>query len=179
MRRGLSRARAEQQPYSILNRAIEREVLPICQRFGMGVTAWSPLAKGMLTGKYRKGQKRPDTLRAKYFPKMMSDERSLDVVEQLLSVAETAGLSLTHMALAFVVAHPAMVSAIIGPRTMEQFDDLLAGAGVKLDDVTLDRIDEIAPPAVDIAPLEGAAYVPPAIREVMLRRRPMSERAAA
>lgn len=178
-RRGLSRFRAEQQPYSILNRGVERDVLPTCQRFGMGVSAWSPLAKGMLTGKYRKGQKTPETLRAKYFPKLMSDERSLEVVEQLLPVAESAGLSLTHMALAFVVAHPSMVSAIIGPRTMDQFDDLLAGAGVKLDDATLDRIDEIVPPGVDVSPLEGSAYVPPAIKEVMLRRRPMNERAAS
>lgn len=150
-RRGLSRARAEQQPYSILNRAIEREVLPICQRFGMGVSAWSPLAKGMLTGKYRKGQTTPQTLRAKYFPKLMSDERSLDVVEQLIPVAESAGLSLTHMAVAFVVAHPAIAAAVIGPRTMEQFDDLLAGAGLRLDDATLDRIDEIVP-RVSISP---------------------------
>jgi aryl-alcohol dehydrogenase-like predicted oxidoreductase len=88
-RRGLSRFRGEQQPYSILNRAIEREVLPACLRFGMGVTAWSPLAKGMLTGKYRKGQKTPETLRAKYFPKLMSDAHSLDVVEQLIPVAES------------------------------------------------------------------------------------------
>lgn len=178
-RRGLSRFRAEQQPYSILNRGVERDVLPTCQRFGIGVSAWSPLAKGMLTGKYRKGQKTPETLRAKYFPKLMSDERSLEVVEQLLPVAERAGLSLTHMALAFVVAHPSMVSAIIGPRTMDQFDDLLAGAGVKLDDATLDCIDEIVPPGGDVAPLEESAYLPPAIKEVMLRRRPTNERAAS
>lgn len=178
-RRGFLRFRAEQQPYSILNRAIEREVLPVCQRYGMGVTAWSPLAKGLLTGKYRKGQKAPDSLRAKYFPKMMSDERSLDIVEQLIPIAESVGISLTHMALAFVVAHPAITSAIIGPRTMGQFDDLLAGTKVKLDDATLDRIDEIVPPATDIAPLEGSAYVPPAIRELTLRRRPVSERAVA
>jgi aryl-alcohol dehydrogenase-like predicted oxidoreductase len=178
-RRGLARFRAEQPPYSILNRAIEREVLPTCQRYGMGVSAWSPLAKGMLTGKYRKGEKQPDTLRAKYFPKLMSDERSLDTVEQLLPVAASAGLTLTHMALAFVVAHPAVTSAILGPRTMEQFDDLLAGAQVKLDDATLDRIDEIVPPSTDIARLEGSAYVPPAVKQIEMRRRPLSERSAA
>ena len=178
-RRGLLPVRAEQQPYSILNRSIEREVLPVSERFGMGVSVWSPLAKGLLTGKYRKGRNQPDTLRAKYFPKMMSDERSLDVIEQLIPAAESVGLSLTHMAIAFVLAHPLITSAIIGPRTMEQFDDLLAGAGVKLDDATLDRIDEIVPPAVDIAPLETSAYIPPAIKEVALRRRPVSERSAA
>ena len=178
-RRGLARFRVEQQPYSILNRAIEREVLPACQRYGMGVSAWSPLAKGMLTGKYRKGQQPPDTLRAKYFPKLMADERSLDVVEMLVALAQSAGLSLTHMALAFVVAHPAVACAIIGPRTTEQLDDLLSGAEVALDDALLDRIDEIVPPGIDVAPLEGAAYSPPAIVQVELRRLRVAERAAA
>ena len=110
---------------------------------------------------------------------MLSDERNLDVVEHLIPVAESAGLSLTHMALAFVLAHPGIVSAVIGPRTMEQLDDLLAGVDVKLDDPTLDQIDEIAAPGADIASLEGAAYVPPAIRQVQLRRRPANERTAA
>jgi len=178
-RRGLARCRIEQQPYSILNRGIEREVLPICQQYGMGVSAWSPLAKGLLTGKHRKGQPQPDTLRAKYFPKLMSDAHSLEIIEQLVPLAQDAGLSLTHMAVAFVLAHPAITSAIIGPRTMEQFDDLVAGAGVSLDDALLDRIDAIVPPGADIAPLEGSAYTPPAIKTVELRRRPVAERAAA
>lgn len=178
-RRGLARFRIEQQPYSILNRGIEGGVLPTCQQYGMGVSAWSPLAKGMLTGKYRKGQPQPDTLRAKYFPKMMSDARSLDVVEQLIPLARGAGLSLTHLAIAFVLAHPGITAAIIGPRTMEQFDDLLAGVGVTLDDALLDQIDMIVPPGSDIAPLEGSAYVPPAIKKAELRRRPIAERAAA
>jgi aryl-alcohol dehydrogenase (NADP+) len=178
-RRGLARFRTEQPPYSILNRSIERDVLPACQRYGMGVMAWSPLAKGMLTGKYRKGEPRPDTLRARYFPKAMSDEGSLDRVEQLLPLAHDAGMSLIHMALAFVVAHPALTSAIIGPRTMEQLDGLLDGAEVALTDELLDRIDEIVPPGVDVAPLEGAAYAPPWITQASLRRRPIVERAAA
>jgi aryl-alcohol dehydrogenase (NADP+) len=92
----------------MLNRGIEREVLATCQRYGMGVSAWSPLAKGMLTGKYSKGQEQPKTLRAKHFPKMMSDKRSLDIVEQLITLAQSAGLPLTHMALAFAIAHPAL-----------------------------------------------------------------------
>jgi aryl-alcohol dehydrogenase (NADP+) len=178
-RRGLARIRIEQQPYSILNREIERAILPTCQRYGMGVSAWSPLSKGMLTGKYRKGQPTPDTLRAKYFPKLMSDAHCLEVVEQLIALAQDARLSLTHMAMAFVLSHPGITSAILGPRTMEQFDDLLAGAGVTLDDALLDRIDEIVPPGTDIAPLEGSAYNPPAIRLTELRRRPMAERVAA
>jgi aryl-alcohol dehydrogenase (NADP+) len=178
-RRGLARFRTEQPPYSLLNRSIEREVLPVCQRYGMGVMAWSPLAKGMLTGRYRKGEPTPDTLRARFLPRAMSDEGSLGRVEQLIPLAESAGLSLMHMALAFVVAHPALTSAIIGPRTMEQLDGLLAGAGVALSDEMLDRIDEIVPPGVDVAPLEGAAYSPPSIAQPALRRRPIAERAAA
>lgn len=178
-RRGLARFRVEQQPYSILNRGIESAILPACQRYGMGVSAWSPLAKGMLTGKYRKGRPAPDSLRAKYFPKLMSDAHSLEVVERLMPLAQDAGMSLTHMALAFAISHPGITSVIIGPRTMEQFDDLLSGAGATLDDATLDRIDEIVPPGVDIAPLEGSAYVPPAIRLTELRRRPKVERVAA
>jgi aryl-alcohol dehydrogenase-like predicted oxidoreductase len=137
----------------------------------MGVAAWSPLAKGLLTGKYRKGQQQPDSLRAKYFPKMMSDERSLAVVEQLIAVAQSAGLSLTHMALSFVITHPAVTSAI-----MEQLDDLLACAEATLSDELLDQIDRIVPPGVDVAPLEGSAYTPPAISQISLRRRPVAER---
>lgn len=178
-RRGLARFRTEQPPYSILNRSIEREVLPTCQKYGMGVMVWSPLAKGMLTGRYRKGQKQPDTLRAKYLPKVMSDEGSLDAVEQLIPLAAQAGLPLTHLALAFVMAHPGVTSAIIGPRTMPHLDDLLAGAEVTLDNALLDQIDEIAPPGTDVAPLGGAAYVPPAIKQTELRRRPAAERSAA
>jgi aryl-alcohol dehydrogenase-like predicted oxidoreductase len=105
-RRGLARFRTEQPPYSIVDRGIEYDMLPTCERYGMGVLVWSPLSKGMLTGRYRKGQPLPDSIRVKYLPKQMSDARSLDAVEQLIPLAEEAGLSLTHMALAFVMAHP-------------------------------------------------------------------------
>ena len=178
-RRALARFRTEQPPYSILNRGIEREVLPACQRYGMGVMAWSPLAKGMLTGKYRKGAEQPDTLRAKFFPKAMSDQGSLDAVERLIPLAEGAGMSLMQMALAFVVSHPAVTCAIIGPRTLAQLDGLLAGAQVTLDDELLDGIDRIVPPGTDVALLEGAAYLPPSITQSTQRRRPLAERAAA
>ncbi|WP_447730984.1 aldo/keto reductase [Pseudoxanthomonas suwonensis] len=178
-RRGLARFHTEQPPYSILNRAIEREVLPTCQRYGMGVMAWSPLAKGMLTGKYRKGRETPDSLRVKFFPGAMTDDASLEAVERLLPLAAGAGMSLTHMALAFVVSHPAVTAAIIGPRTMEQLEDLLAGASVTLDDALLDAIDAVVPPGADIAPLERAAYVPPSLAETALRRRPPAGRIVA
>jgi len=108
----------------------------------------------------------------------MSDELRLDAVEQLIPLAEQAGLSLTHMAMAFTIAHPGVTSAIIGPRTMQHLDDLVAGAEVVLDDEVMDAIDEIVPPGTDVGPLE-AAYNPPAVTQAGLRRRPTAERAAA
>jgi len=169
--RGLARFRTEQPPYSILNRSIEQEVLPICEKYGMGALVWSPLAKGMLTGRYRKGQSLPESLRVKVFPRQMSDERNLEAVERLIPIAEEAGISLTHMALAFVMAHPGVTSAILGPRTMQQLDDLLAGAEVALSDEILDRIDEVVAPGTDAGPM-GALYSPPAVTQASLRRRP-------
>ena len=103
--------------------------------------------------------------------------RALDTIEQLVPLAAEAGLSLTHLALAFVMAHPGVTSAIIGPRTMEHLDDQLAGAEVTLDDRILDRIDAIVPPGTD-AGLLVANYKPPAIAKADLRRRPAAERAA-
>lgn len=177
-RRGLARFRAEQPPYSILNRGVEREVLPICERYGMGVMVWSPLAMGLLTGRYRMGRPLPDSARARFFPRQMSDPRSLETVERLVGLADEAGLPLAHMAMAFVMAHPGVTSAILGPRTMAHLDDLLAGAEARLSDDVLNRIDEIAPPGGDIG-LNAAAYHPPAILKAELRRRAVAERAAA
>jgi aryl-alcohol dehydrogenase (NADP+) len=177
-RRALARFRVEQPPYSILSRGIEREVLPVCQRYGMGVMVWSPLAKGMLTGRYRKGQSLPDSLRVRVMRKQMSDEHRLDAVEQLIVVAQEAGMPLTHLAMAFAVAHPGVTSAILGPRTMEQLDDLLAGAEVVLSDEVLDAIDRIVPPGTDVG-IDAANYVPPALSQTSLRRRLASERAAS
>ena len=165
-------------PYSILNRSTEREVLPICQTYGMGALVWSPLAKGMLTGRYRRGQPLPDSLRVKAFPVQMADDRKLDAVERLIPIAESAGLSLTHMAMAFVMAHPGVTSAILGPRTMQQLEDLLAGADIALSDEILDQIDEVVAPGADSGPM-GAVYAPPAVTQASLRRRPAAERRAS
>ncbi|WP_033341103.1 aldo/keto reductase [Catenuloplanes japonicus] len=170
-RRGLERFRSEQPQYSILDRAVEREVLPVCRRYGMGVLAWSPLAGGLLTGRYRKGHT-PDanSPRMHWVPKHMTDARKLDAVERLIPLAAAAGLPLAHLALAFTVTHPAVTSAIIGPRTMAQLDDLLAGADTVLGGDLLDRIDEIVPPGTEIAPMD-VAYRPPALVRPELRRR--------
>ncbi|HMD95043.1 MAG TPA: aldo/keto reductase, partial [Trebonia sp.] len=176
-RRGLERFRTEQPPYSILTRSIEREVLPVCERYGMGTLVWSPLGGGLLTGRIRKGQQ-TDSHRASFGFRHLSDEHRRDAVEQLIPLAQKAGLSLTHLAMAFAIAHPGVTSAIIGPRTMEHLDDLLADAEITLDDEILDRIDEIVPPGTDVGALD-MVYVPPAISSMSLRRRPAGERTAA
>ena len=175
-RRGLERFRTDQPPYSILSRGIEREVLPIAQRYGMGILVWGPLGQGMLTGRVRKGEQ--TDLRRAGLLKAFSDERRIDAVEQIVPLAEKAGLPMTHLALAFAIAHPSVTSAIIGPHTMEQLDDLLASADVTLTDEILDQIDEIVPPGTDVGPLDQA-YLPPALLDPSLRRRPAGERAAA
>jgi aryl-alcohol dehydrogenase-like predicted oxidoreductase len=175
-RRGLERFRTEQPAYSILNRGIETEVLPVAERYGMGILVWSPLAQGLLTGRVRKGQP-TDLRRAKLF-KHMSDEHRIDTVERIVPIAEEAGIKLTHLAMAFAIAHPGVTSAIIGPRTMEQLDDLLAGAELILSDELLDEIDAIVPPGIDVGRLD-MAYNPPAIKIASLRRRPIDNRAAA
>ncbi|MFC7641016.1 aldo/keto reductase [Streptosporangium lutulentum] len=123
-RRGLIRLRTEQPPYSILNRGIEREVLPVVQEYGMGSLVWSPLAGGLLTGRYRKNRQNTTPIPVR----LQAPERRapLDAVEQLVPLAQDAGIPLTHLAMAFAIAHPGVTSAIIGPRTMEHLDDLLA-----------------------------------------------------
>jgi aryl-alcohol dehydrogenase-like predicted oxidoreductase len=175
-RRGLERFRTDQPPYSILSRGIEREVLPIAQRYGMGILVWGPLGQGMLTGRVRKGQQ--TDLRRAGLLKALNDERRIDAVEQLIPLAGKAGLPMTHLALAFAIAHPGVTSAIIGPHTTEQLDDLLASADITLTDDILDQIDEIVPPGTDVGTLDQA-YLPPALQNLSLRRRPVSERTAA
>jgi aryl-alcohol dehydrogenase-like predicted oxidoreductase len=177
-RRGLQRPRTEQPTYSILNRGIEREILPTCLRYGIGTLVWSPLAMGLLTGRYRKDMPTPRNPRMNWVPRHLTDERKLDAVEQLLPLAKEAGLSLTHLAMAFAITHPGVTSAIIGPRTMEHLDDLLAGAALTLDDALLDRIDQIVPPGTDLGRID-VSHTPPAIARPVLRRRSADERAAA
>ncbi|QQQ78776.1 aldo/keto reductase [Saccharothrix sp. 6-C] len=174
-RRGLARFRTEQPPYSILDRRIENEVLPVCERYGMGTLVWSPLAQGLLTGRFRQGAG-AESRRARFTH--MTDERRHEAVERLVPVAEDAGLSLTHLAMAFAIAHPGVTSAIIGPRTEEQLDDLLAGADVVLDDAVLDRIDAVVPPGTGVGALD-MDYRTPAVQQPRLRRRLLEERAAA
>jgi aryl-alcohol dehydrogenase-like predicted oxidoreductase len=157
-RRGHGRFRTEQPPYSMLTRAIEYDVLPTCQRHGMGVMAYSPLAGGWLSGKYRKGQEvsGPGSVaRLRRFPGAYdaaspANTAKLDAADALGALADEAGITLIQMATAFVTRHPAVTSAIIGPRTMEHLDGYLAADGIELSTDVLDRIDQIVPPGVTI-----------------------------
>lgn len=174
--RGFERFRVEQPHYSLLDRSIENEVLPVAQRYGMGTIIWSPLASGMLTGRVRRGQE--SDLRRTHLFAALRDERRIDAVEQLVALAEEVGLPLAHLALAFVVAHPGVTAALIGPRTMDQLEDLLAAADVALSDDVLDRIDAIVPPGTGVGRMDQE-YRTPAILSAALRRRPAAERSAA
>jgi len=156
-RNGLSRFRTEQPPYSIFVRQIELDVLPVAQRLGMGVLVWSPLCRGWLTGRYRREafDRSPEARAARVGGRGMGwqfDEsrpeiqRKLDLVEELAKLAAEAGVTMTHMAIAFALEHPGVTSAIIGPRTPEQLTDLLSGADVRLERPILDAIDELVAP---------------------------------
>jgi aryl-alcohol dehydrogenase (NADP+) len=192
-RRGHVHFRCNQPPYSIFVRGVERDVLGTCQRRGMGVICWSPLNSGWLTGRYRRGVEpgvSPRTLipinrvrdetesgfgkpRPSYGVldySLPPNQRKLDLVEDLLKLASDAGVSMVHMAIAFVLAHPALTSAIIGPRTMEQLVDQLPAVDVRLGDDVLDRIDALVPPGTDVA-LSDAGYMPPEIIDARRRRR--------
>jgi len=175
-RRGLERFRVEQPHYSLLDRSIEREVLPAAQRYGMGTVIWSPLSSGMLTGRVRRGQE-SDLRRTQLFA-ALRDERRIDAVEEFAALAERVGLPLTHMALAVVIAHPGVTAALLGPRTPEQLDDLLGAADVELTDDVLDAIDAIVAPGTGVGRMDQEYSTPP-ILDATLRRRPASHRAAA
>jgi aryl-alcohol dehydrogenase-like predicted oxidoreductase len=158
--RGRERFVCEQPPYSMLVRGVENDVLPTCRRYGMGVIPWGPLAGGWLSGRWRKGQEPPQSSRADRIPgrydlSIAGNQRKLDATEQLARLAEETGLSLIHLGLAFVINHPAVTAAIIGPRTMEHLESQLGAADVTLDPAVLDRIDEIVPPGVNVNPADG------------------------
>jgi aryl-alcohol dehydrogenase-like predicted oxidoreductase len=175
-RRGRERFLCEQPPYSMLVRGIEAEVLPACQRYGMGVISWSPLAGGWLSGRWRKGtgeisSTRASRLPARYDLSLPGNQAKLDATEALAQLAEAHGISLVHLAIAFVLRHPAVTSAIIGPRTMEHLDSQLGATEVRLSDEVLDRIDEIVAPGTNFS-WADAGYTPPGVAEARLRRRP-------
>ena len=157
-RRGHERLRTEQPPYSMLTRAIEYDLLPTCQRYGMGVLAYSPLASGWLSGKYRKGQEisgpgspaRSQRWPGRFDATNPANAAKLDAADALGALADEAGMTLIQMATAFATHHPGITSTIIGPRTMEHLDAYLAADGIELPTDLLDRIDDIVAPGVTI-----------------------------
>jgi aryl-alcohol dehydrogenase-like predicted oxidoreductase len=173
-KRARERFVCEQPPYSALVRAVEAEVLPTCRRFGMGVIAWSPLAGGWLSGRYRKDGQTPTSRRAERLPdrfdlSLPENQRKLDAADALARLAEEAGMTPIELALAFVLNHPAITAAIIGPRTMEHLESQLPALGVRLSPEILDRIDEIVPPGVNLNPAD-IAWQNPALRPEARRR---------
>ena len=151
-RRHAHRFVSEQPPYSILTRGIESAVLPTCRRHGLGVLVWAPLNGGWLTGKYRRDIPPPAGSRAEYAGEhMATNAAKYDATEQLAAVAADAGLSLTHLALAWVLEHPAVTTAIIGPKTPAQLAELVTLPDTRLDDAVLDRIDAIVAPGMNVA----------------------------
>jgi len=154
-KRGRERFVCEQPPYSILVREIENDVLPTARRHGMAVIPWSPLAGGWLSGRYRRDADLPTSHRAQRIPdrydmSLPGNQAKLDAADALAQLAEEAGMTLIEMALGFVIGHPAVTAAIIGPRTMEQLESQLSAAEVTLSDDVLDRIDEIVAPGVNV-----------------------------
>jgi aryl-alcohol dehydrogenase-like predicted oxidoreductase len=158
--RGRERFVCEQPPYSMLVRGVEADVLPTCRRHGMGVIPWSPLAGGWLSGRWRKGSDAPDSTRAQRLParydlSLPGNQQKLDAADALAQLADEAGMPLIHLALAFVINHPAVTAAIIGPRTMEHLESQIGAADVTLDPAILDRIDEIVPPGTNVNAADG------------------------
>src|SRR3954468_24685069 len=172
--RGLERFKTEQPPYSMLVRGIEADVLPTCQRHGIGVIPWSPLAGGWLSGKYRKGQDTPSSTRAERLPgrydlSLPGNQRKFEAADQLGALADEAGIPLIEIAIAWVINHPAVTAAIIGPRTMEHLESQLPAATRTLDAELLDRIDEIVPPATSFN-YADTGYANPALEPAARRR---------
>jgi len=170
----LSRYVTEQPSYSILQRGIETHVLPVTEQYGLGVLVWSPLAAGWLSGAIREGQavttNRSTVMPQRFDTTIPSNRARLDAVEQLATVADEAGLTMIQLALGFVTAHPAVTSAIIGPRTLDHLHSQLAAADTVLSADVLDAIDAIVAPGVDLAAHEKFD-TPPALLDPSLRRR--------
>src|SRR3954464_14032200 len=169
--RGLQRFRTEQPPYSLLVRGIELDVLPTARRHGMGILTYSPLAGGWLSGSWTADSSPTSPARqrlaARFDMSLAENQRKLEAVEQLAKVADDAGVSIIELAIAFVVNHPGVTSAIVGPRTIEQLESQLPAADVALDAAVLDRVDAIVAPGVTLNPADtsyGEQVLQPALR---------------
>jgi aryl-alcohol dehydrogenase-like predicted oxidoreductase len=164
-RLGLNRFVTEQPPYNLLDRRIERELIPMCRTYGFGIIPWSPLAGGFLTGKYHRQGAQPEGGRfsdGTHFraPKLLGTPSAFDVVDALNGLAKEKGCTLSQLALAWVMRGDGITSPIIGPRTMEQLEDNLKALDVKLTDAELKKIDEIVPPGGMVVPFYDAPFGP-------------------
>ncbi|MGV3708896.1 MAG: aldo/keto reductase [Gemmatimonas sp.] len=173
-RRNYARLVTEQPPYSMLVRAAENDVLPVCQRYGMGVLTWSPLAAGWLSGKFRKDVASPETQRGARNPQRYDLSRpenqvKLDAADKLAALADDAAVSLVHLAIAWVLRHPAVTSAIIGPRTLEQLTSQIGAETLRLETSVLDRIDAIVPPGTNLV-MADAGWQNPWLKPEARRR---------
>jgi aryl-alcohol dehydrogenase-like predicted oxidoreductase len=162
---GLNRFVCEQPPYNLLDRRIERELIPMAQTYSFGLIPWSPLAGGLLTGKYSRGVPAPENTRffnveANAFLKRRWTERAFDVIEGLAPIAAARGCALSQLALAWCAGRPGVTSPIIGPRTLEQLEDNLGALAVALSEDELKRIDQVAPPGEMAAPYYEAEFGP-------------------
>src|SRR6185312_14596459 len=172
-RRQRERFVCEQPPYSILVRGIEADVLPVCERHGMGVICWSPLAGGWLSGRddlTKPGSNRAERIPLRFDMTLAANQAKLAAARSLARVAADAGLEPIHMALAFVTNHPGVTSAIIGCRTMAQLESQLGAADVDIDAAVFDRIDEIVPPGTNLNQAD-AGWIPPSLTDPARRRR--------
>lgn len=172
--RGFQRFVTEQPAYSMLVRRIEDDILSTCQRHGMGVLSYSPLTGGWLSGRWRKDRGQQTSSRGSRLPERFdlsqpANQRKLDAVEELAQLADETGITLLQMAIAFVLNHPTITAAIIGPRTMEQFEGQLAAADVVLEADVLDRIDEIVAPGTTVNPVDNS-FANPALKASARRR---------
>ena len=165
--------RTEQPPYSILTRGIERDVLPVAQDHGMGVLVWRPLSGGWLTGKYTRDDPAPVGSRAATEPDHFDggNHHKFDAVDRLAGIADAAGMTLTHLAIAWATEHPAVSAALLGPRTEAQLDDLLGAAELRLSPDVLDAIDAVVAPGTDTNPAD-AGWIPPGLAPNRRRRTP-------
>jgi aryl-alcohol dehydrogenase-like predicted oxidoreductase len=172
-RRALDRPWTEQPTYSILTRGIEKDLLPACARYGYGILSYSPLAGGWLSGRYRKDEQAGPAAAARpqnrFDLSVPENQRKLDAAEVLAQLAGQAGISLIELAIAFVLRHPAITSAIVGPRTMDHLESQFPAAEVRLSDDVLDAIDRIVAPGVTLNPADDG-WVSPALDPAARRR---------
>jgi aryl-alcohol dehydrogenase-like predicted oxidoreductase len=160
---GLNRFVSEQPPYNLLDRRIERELIPAAQTFGIGLIPWSPLGGGLLTGKYQRGQPAPQDSRFATPNSIQARryvERIYDVIEPLTEMAKAKGVTLGQLAVAWTIQQPGITSPIIGPRTMEQLEDNLGAMEVDFAPEDFQQIDALVPPGTHISPFYEASFGP-------------------